>query len=75
MEGNLHDWVNLKGALGDMPICDDTLSNRLWAVSSGLPPQNDGVGGSIPLYTSTYFCNILFVLDHTHQPHINNHTD
>ena len=44
MEGDLLNWVNLKGALGDVSICNDTSSNRSWAVSSGSPPQNDGVG-------------------------------
>ena len=41
MEGDLFDWVNLKGALGDAPICDDTSCNRSWMVSSGSPPQKN----------------------------------
>ena len=44
MDGNLLDCVNVKGTLGDAPICMDTSSNKSWAVSSGLPPQDDGVG-------------------------------
>ena len=44
MEGNLLDWANLQGALGDAPICNDTSSNRSWVASSGSPPENDRVG-------------------------------
>ena len=43
MKGNLLDWVDLKGTLGDVPSCVDTSSNKSWVVSSGLPPQDDGV--------------------------------
>ena len=52
MEGDLHDCVNLKGTLGDVPIYDNTSSLdatsyiRSWAVPPGLPPQDDGVGGT-----------------------------
>ena len=44
MEGDLLDCVNVNGAFGDAPICDDTSSNRSWVVSSGLPPWGDRVG-------------------------------
>ena len=44
MEGDLLYWVNLKGALGDVPVCNDTSSNKTWAVSSGSPLWSDGVG-------------------------------
>ena len=43
MEGNQLNCMNLKGTLGDMPVCDDTSSNRSWAVSSGSPPWNISV--------------------------------
>ena len=48
MEGNLHDCVNLKGTLGNVPICIDTSAIKSGAVSSGSPPQNDGVGDVYP---------------------------
>ena len=44
MEGNLLNYVNLKGTLGDIPICMDTSSNKSWAVSSGSPPWDDRIG-------------------------------
>ena len=60
MEGDLLDWMNLKGALGDVPICDDTSSNRSWVVSSALPSWNDGVREvSLCAPMSTCFHSIL----------------
>ena len=44
IEGNLLDFVNLKGIMRDMPISDATSSIRSCAVLHGLPPCDDGVG-------------------------------
>ena len=65
MEGHLLDWVNLKGALEDVPICDDTSSNRLWMVSFGSPPKHDRVEEASlctpPPAFVVFFCLPIFV--------------
>ena len=44
MEGDLLHCMNLKGTMGDAPICIDTVCNKSWVVSSGFPTQNNGEG-------------------------------
>ena len=64
MEGDLLDYMNLKGILGDAPICNNTSSIdaassiRSWAVSHSLPPWDDGVGEMFLLHVSTHFGSI-----------------
>ena len=74
--------MNLKGALGDVLICDDISSSKSWVVSSDLPQQS---GGSIPLPTPPAFVafphlpilkiEVLFTYDPRTYAYLTKHLD